>query len=177
MGNNLENFTVDKKAYPVRAALYPGTFDPVTYGHLDVIQRALPLFDRIIIGVASDSNKQTLFSVEERKELLLYELQDYNNVEVESFSGLTVNFARKCGAIALLRGLRAMTDFEFEFQLALMNKKLDQNIETIFLMTNSEYSFISSSTIKLVASLHGRVTGLVSSNVEKALLRKYNSSL
>jgi pantetheine-phosphate adenylyltransferase, bacterial len=158
----------------VRTAIYPGTFDPVTNGHLDILHRAIYLFDRVIVAVASESNKQTLFSLEERQKLLRCETSDMENVEVMSFGGLTVDFARECEAIALIRGLRAMTDFEYEFQLALMNKKLAPDIETVFLMTKSEYSFISSSSIKSAASLQGDVSGLVPPNVEKAMIQKYN---
>lgn len=159
----------------VRTAVYPGTFDPVTNGHLDILHRAVNLFDRVIIAVASDSNKDTLFNLAERQELLRNEVKNIKNVEVSSFDGLTVDFARQCGAIALIRGLRAMTDFEYEFQLALMNKKLAPDIETVFLMTKSEYSFISSSAIKWAASLNGSIKEFVPSNVEKALIQKYNS--
>lgn len=160
-----------------RSAVYPGTFDPVTHGHLDILHRAVVLFDRVIIAVAAESNKDALFSVAERKELLINEIRDYKNVEVTSFRGLTVDFARECGAVALIRGLRAMTDFEYEFQLALMNKKLAPDIDTVFLMTQSEYSFISSSAIKWIASLRGTITEFVPPNVEKALIRKYNKSV
>lgn len=156
----------------VRIAVYPGTFDPLTNGHLDILHRAAALFDRVIIAVASNSNKETLFTLSERQELLRYELKRIDNVDVSSFSGLTVDFARQCGAVALIRGLRAMTDFEYEFQLALMNKKMAPDIETIFLMTKSEYSFISSSAIKWAASLGGCIAEFVPPNVEKAIIEK-----
>ncbi len=156
----------------MRIAVYPGTFDPLTNGHLDILDRAIALFDRVIIAVASNSNKETLFTLSERQDLLRYELKKIDNVEVSSFSGLTVDFARQCGAVALIRGLRAMTDFEYEFQLALMNKKLAPDIETIFLMTKSEYSFISSSAIKWAASLGGCIEEFVPPNVEKAIMAK-----
>lgn len=161
----------------MRIAVYPGTFDPVTNGHLDILHRAAALFDRVIVGVASDNNKETLFTLSERLELLKSEVRDLKNVEVISFSGLTVEFARQCGAVALIRGLRAMTDFEYEFQLALINQKLDPGIETVFLMTKSDFSFISSSAIKWTASLRGSIADFVPPNVEKALLQKYNKSV
>jgi len=158
----------------VRIAVYPGTFDPVTNGHLDIIKRAVKLFDKVILAVAQDNNKNPLFTLQERKELLEEAIKDIQNTEVSSFSGLTVDFARKCGAIAIIRGLRAVTDFEYEFQLALMNKKLDPTLETVFLMTKSDFSYISSSTIKWAASLNAKISEFVPENVEKALLRKYN---
>ncbi|NLO97649.1 MAG: pantetheine-phosphate adenylyltransferase [Peptococcaceae bacterium] len=158
----------------MRIAVYPGTFDPVTNGHLDIIKRAVKLFDKVILAVAQDNNKNPLFTLQERKELLEEAIKDIQNTEVSSFSGLTVDFARKCGAIAIIRGLRAVTDFEYEFQLALMNKKLDPTLETVFLMTKSDFSYISSSTIKWAASLNAKISEFVPENVEKALLRKYN---
>lgn len=161
----------------MRTAVYPGTFDPLTYGHLDIIYRAAGLFDKVIIAVASDSNKDTLFSLKERQDLVIGEIQGISNVEVSSFKGLTVDFARKCGAAALIRGLRAMTDFEYEFQLALINKKLAPDIETVFLMTKSEYSYISSSAIKWVASLNGCITGFVPPRIEKVLLERFSTSV
>ena len=158
----------------MRIAVYPGTFDPVTNGHLDIIKRAVKLFDKVILAVAQDNNKNPLFTLQERKELLEEAIKDIQNTEVSSFSGLTVDFARKCGAIAIIRGLRAVTDFEYEFQLALMNKKLDPTLETVFLMTKSDFSYISSSTIKWAASLNAKISEFVPENVEEALLRKYN---
>ena len=158
----------------MRIAVYPGTFDPVTNGHLDIIKRAVKLFDKVILAVAQDNNKNPLLTLQERKELLEEAIKDIQNTEVSSFSGLTVDFARKCGAIAIIRGLRAVTDFEYEFQLALMNKKLDPTLETVFLMTKSDFSYISSSTIKWAASLNAKISEFVPENVEKALLRKYN---
>lgn len=156
----------------MRTAVYPGTFDPLTNGHLDILDRASALFDRVIIAVASDSNKETMFSLDERQELLRHELKGRTDIEIRSFSGLTVDFARQCGAVVLIRGLRAMTDFEYEFQLALINKKLAPDIETVFLMTKSDYSFISSSSIKWAASLGGCIAEFVPPNVEKAILDK-----
>ncbi len=155
-------------------AIYPGSFDPVTSGHLDILTRAVGLFDQVIIAVAKESTKTPLFSVEERVELVRQVTAGIGKVRVDTFEGLTIEYARRVGAVAVIRGLRAMSDFEFEFQLALMNKKLDAGIETVFLMTQSEYSFISSSAIKWVVSLGGSVTGLVPPEAEKALKKKYS---
>lgn len=154
-------------------AIYPGTFDPVTCGHLDILERAVGLFDKVIIAVAKESTKTTLFNTEERLKLLRAVTADMPGVEVDTFEGLTMTYARQVGAKAVIRGLRAMSDFEFEFQLALMNKKLDPAIETVFLMTQSEFSFISSSSIKWVVELGGMITGLVPPIVEEALKQKY----
>ncbi len=158
----------------MRAAIYPGTFDPVTNGHLDILQRAVSVFDQVIIAVASDSNKSPLFSLDERLKLLLEATEGMPNVKVSAFDGLTVAFAHHCGAVAIIRGLRAMSDFEYEFQLALMNKKLAPDIETVFLMTKSDYSFISSSAIKWAASLQGEVTDFVPPHVGRALKQKFS---
>ncbi len=159
----------------MRRAIYPGTFDPVTNGHLDILQRAVGVFDEVIIAVAADSNKSPLFSLGDRIQLLSEITVDMPTVSVRVFDGLTVEFARHCGATAIIRGLRAMSDFEYEFQLALMNKKLAPDVETVFLMTSSDFSFISSSAIKWVASLHGSVSEFVPDNVEKALMEKYTT--
>lgn len=156
-------------------AIYPGTFDPVTSGHLDILERAVSLFDRVVIAVAKDTTKVPLFSVDERVALLQEVTADLPTVEVDTFEGLTIEYAKKIGATAVIRGLRAMSDFEYEFQLALMNKKLDPGIETVFLMTKSEFSFISSSAIKSVVGLGGSVNGLVPASVEKALVAKFFS--
>lgn len=160
----------------MRKAIYPGTFDPVTNGHLDILKRASELFDEVIMAVAADSNKSTLFSLEERIQLMNEATKDMPRVRVKGFEGLTVEFARECGSLAVIRGLRVMADFEYEFQLALMNKKLAPDIETIFLMTKSEFSFISSSAIKWAASLNGSITEFVPPHVEEALLKKYRST-
>ncbi|KUO72596.1 MAG: phosphopantetheine adenylyltransferase [Desulfosporosinus sp. BRH_c37] len=156
-------------------AIYPGTFDPVTNGHLDILNRAKELFDGVTVAIAADNQKTPLFTLGERMELLLEATKDMPNVSVRVFEGLTVEFARQCGAIAILRGLRALSDFEYEFQLALMNKKIAADIETIFLMTQSEFSFISSSAIKWAASLHAEISEFVPPHVEKALIAKYSS--
>lgn len=159
----------------MRIAIYPGTFDPVTNGHLDILKRATEFFDEVIVAVAVDSNKTTLFSLEERIQLLEIATQELPQIKVKGFEGLTVEFARECGAIAIIRGLRAMQDFEYEFQLALMNKKLASDIETIFLMTQSEFSFISSSSIKWAARLKGSVSEFVPTHVEQAMYEKYHT--
>lgn len=162
----------------MRIAIYPGTFDPVTNGHMDIIKRAVFLFDKVILAVAKDNNKNPLFTLQERQDLLREAIKDIKgDVEVAAFSGLTVDFARQCGAVAIIRGLRALTDFEYEFQLALMNKKLDPSLETVFLMTQSEFSYISSSTIKWAGSLGAKISEFVPENVEIALMRKYNKSV
>ncbi|KLU66655.1 MULTISPECIES: pantetheine-phosphate adenylyltransferase [Desulfosporosinus] len=159
----------------MRTAIYPGTFDPVTNGHLDILIRGKELFEGVTIAIAADSKKTPLFTLGERMELLIEATKDMPNVNVRVFEGLTVEFARKCGAVAILRGLRALSDFEYEFQLALMNKKIAPDIETVFLMTQSKYSFISSSAIKWASSLHAGVSDFVTPNVEKALMAKFSN--
>nr|MDA8440779.1 pantetheine-phosphate adenylyltransferase [Peptococcaceae bacterium] len=139
----------------MRIAIYPGSFDPVTCGHLDILGRALGLFDKVIIAVAKESTKQSVFSVQERVVMLCEVTRDMPKVTVDAFEGLTINYAKRVGAEVVIRGLRAMSDFEFEFQMALMNKKLEPSIETVFLMTQSDFSFISSSAIKSVVSMGG----------------------
>lgn len=153
--------------------IYPGTFDPVTNGHLDVILRATTIFDRVIVAVAEDTHKDNLFSVEERKNMLIEVTRPYPKVSVEVFSGLLVNFVLEKQAAGIIRGLRAVSDFEYEMQMAAMNKKLADSFETIFFTTSTEYSFLSSSIIKNVVSLGGCVTGLVPDIVEQALKDKY----
>jgi pantetheine-phosphate adenylyltransferase len=157
-------------------AIYPGSFDPITYGHLDVAQRAARLFDRLILAVYRGGEKPgALFSLEERIELAREAViaQGATNIEVRPFSGLTVEYARQLGASAIVRGLRAVSDFEYEFKLAHMNDRLAPEIEVVCLMTSSRYSFISSSLIREVASLGGDVDGLVPENVRDALRRAY----
>lgn len=156
-------------------AAYPGSFDPITNGHLDIIKRAAKIFDLLIVGVAKDTYKDTLFTFPERIWLVKEVLADIPNVKVEGFSGLTVNFAREKKASVIIRGLRAVSDFEYEFQMSIMNRKLASGIETLFLMTCNEYAFLSSSIIKQAASLGGQVKGLVPSVVEKALAERYQT--
>ena len=172
-GETHENIREMKRRFILSTAIYPGTFDPITNGHLDILTRAKELFDEVTVAIAADSKKTPLFSLGERMELLLEATKDMPNVTVRVFEGLTVEFARQCGAVAVIRGLRALSDFEYEFQLALMNKKIAPDIETMFLMTKSEFSFISSSAIKWAASLHAEVSEFVPPHVEKALTAKY----
>ncbi len=160
----------------MRIAVYPGTFDPVTNGHIDILQRATKLFDKVIVGVAEDNYKEALFDSGERVRLVKEATRDLSGVEVESFSGLLMDYVHQRGAIAIIRGLRATSDFEYEFQLFSMNKKLDESVETVFLMSTTELSFISSSIIKQVAALGGCIRGLVPTQVEKALVSKYQKS-
>jgi len=160
----------------LRRAIYPGTFDPVTNGHIHIAERACKLFDEVIVAVAADNYKNTLFSVSERLQMMEESLKHLKNVKVESFSGLVADFARARQGQALIRGLRAVTDFEYEMQIAAMNKRLNENLETLFLMTSGEYSFLSSSVIKQVAILGGCVKGLVPEVVERNLQKKFNQN-
>ena len=157
----------------MKIAVYPGTFDPITNGHLDVIRRCLSLFDRVIVSVAHREEKDPLFSVEERVEILKEALKDMKGVEVDHFDGLLVDYVRKKGAKAIIRGLRAVSDFEYEFQMALMNRRLDPRIETVFLTPSEEHSFLSSSLVKEVASLGGDVESLVPRVVGRRLKDKF----
>lgn len=157
----------------MRMAVYPGTFDPVTNGHLDIVQRATKLFDRVILAVAEENYKNNLFSLEERVRLLRESTSSLPNVVVESFGGLLMDYVQARGACAIVRGLRAISDFEYEFQLSMMNKKLSEEVETVFLMTSSENLFVSSSIIKQVAALGGCIHGLVPLQVEAALHARY----
>lgn len=158
----------------MKIAIYPGTFDPVTNGHLDILKRASLLFDKVIVAIATDNEKESLFSIEERRAFMEAVVKDIPNVAVEHFSGLLMHYVQKTQAHAIIRGLRAVSDFEYEFQLALMNKKLARDVETIFLMTSSEYAFLSSTIIKQVVSLNGNIHGLVPEIVEEALKEKFN---
>jgi pantetheine-phosphate adenylyltransferase len=156
---------------PVRTAIYPGSFDPLTNGHLDVIQRAAHLFDRIIVAVANNNAKSPLFSTTERVALLRDSLDTAHlqTVEVDHFDGLLVDYVTRRGGCAVVRGLRAVSDFEFEFQLALMNRKLNESVETIFLMPKDTYSFLSSRLVKEIARLGGDVSAFVPAPVQAAL--------
>ncbi len=156
-----------------RVIVYPGTFDPVTYGHLDLIKRALRIFDKVIVAVGRNPAKAPLFSIEERVDMIQRSLNSSYNVEVEAFDCLLVDFAREKGACAILRGLRAVSDFEFELQRAIMNRKLDRSIETVFLMTGFRWIYISSTIVKEAAQFGGSLDGLVPPHVEKAMRKKF----
>jgi pantetheine-phosphate adenylyltransferase len=158
----------------VKIAVYPGSFDPVTYGHIDVLERALELFDRVIITVARNAAKHTLFSEEQRVSLLRESVAQYGDrVNVDAFDGLIVEYARAHGAVALLRGLRAVSDFEYEFQMALMNRKLAIDVETVFLMPNERYTYLNSSIIRELARLRTDVSEFVPGHVARALAEKF----
>lgn len=157
----------------MKTAIYPGTFDPITNGHIDLIKRALRFFDKVIIAVADRPEKKLLFPLDERIALINESVKDMVNISVEAFDSLLVEFARAKGVHAVIRGLRAVSDFEYEFQMALMNRKLDTELETVFLMPSLRYIFLTSTVIKEVASYGGSVSGLVPEHVEKALTIKF----
>ncbi|MDG2213005.1 MAG: pantetheine-phosphate adenylyltransferase [Verrucomicrobiota bacterium] len=159
----------------MRTVVYPGSFDPLTNGHLDVVERASKLFDQVIVAVAKNDNKRPMFTQAERKRQITAAVKGLPNVEVTAFNGLLVDFAEKKKAQAIIRGLRAVSDFEFEFQLALMNRKLKEQIETIFMMPRESYTFLSSRLVKEIAGLGGDVGAFVPVNVERALKRKLKS--
>ena len=159
----------------MRIAIYPGSFDPLTNGHLDLIQRAARLFDRVIVAVAKNEDKKPLFMLEERHELVSQSIQSLPNVEADMFDGLLVDYVEARSGQAIIRGLRAVSDFEFEFQHALMNRKLNERIETIFMMPKDTYTFLSSKIIKEIARLGGNITDFVPAHVQSALLKKLGS--
>ncbi|MCO4096449.1 pantetheine-phosphate adenylyltransferase [Macrococcoides canis] len=154
-------------------AVIPGSFDPITLGHLDIIQRSAGLFDVVHVSVLNNASKQGFFTIEERIEMITEAVKDIPNVEVAYFQGLLVDYCNKVGAKQIVRGLRAVSDFEYEMQLTSMNKKLDDDLETLYMMTNNQYSFISSSMTKDVAKYGGDVSSIVPPNVELALKQKY----
>lgn len=156
----------------MRIAIYPGSFDPLTNGHLDVLQRAAKLFDRVVVAVAKNEGKKPLFTLAERLALVKNAAAHLPNVEADSFDGLLVEYVVAKKAQTIVRGLRAVSDFEFEFQLALMNRKLDENVETIFMMPKDTYTFLSSRIVKEIARLGGDVSQFVVPNVQAALLKK-----
>ncbi len=159
----------------MRIAIYAGTFDPITNGHLNVLASAAKVFDQVIVAVAADNNKQTLFTLEERTALAKSSTSHLENVRVEAFSGLLVKFAQEKGATALVRGLRMVSDFEYEMQMALFNKDLCAQLETVFFIADAEHSFISSSQVRNIASLGGNVEKYVSTAVSAALQKKYQN--
>ena len=157
----------------MRRAIYPGTFDPLTNGHLDLIKRGLRIFDEIIIAVAPSLKKQPLFTLEERLVFIKTAVKGLKGAKAAVFDGLLVEYVRKTKGIAILRGLRFVSDFEYELQIALMNRRLNHSVETVFMMPSEEYTFLTSSIIKEVTSFGGSVKGLVPEEVEKALREKY----
>lgn len=157
----------------MRTAIYPGSFDPITNGHLDVLHRAAKLFDRVIVAVARNESKHPLFTLEERVQMVARAVRHLPSVEADSFAGLLVNYAEQRSAQAVVRGLRAVSDFEFEFQLALMNRKLNERIETIFMMPKDTYTFLSSRIVKEMAQLGGDVSAFVPAHVRTALAGKF----
>ncbi len=151
-----------------KAAIYPGSFDPLTNGHLDVIQRALRIFDHVIVAVANNTNKKSLFSIQERVDLLKEVTKNLKGVEIDTFDSLVIDYARRKKIKVLIRGLRMTSDFDYEFQIALTNRRLAEDIETVFLMPSEHVSFLSSSLLKEVASLNGDISSLVPKPVEQA---------
>jgi pantetheine-phosphate adenylyltransferase len=156
-----------------RIAVCPGSFDPITYGHLDIITRAAKVFDELYVVVLNNSSKNPLFSVEERIELIQKVTKNIPNVKVDSFQGLLIDYANSVNAHAIIRGLRAVSDFEYEMQITSMNRVLNDKIETFFIMTNNQYSFLSSSIVKEVAKYKGKISELVPPEVEEALIEKF----
>lgn len=155
-------------------AIYPGSFDPITNGHLDIIDRGSKIYDKLIVAVLVNVDKNCLFSIDERVELIKRVTKDLDNVEVLSFEGLLVDFAKLHNSKVILKGLRTMSDFEYEFQMALMNSKLNPDIETVFMMTSSAYSYVSSSSVKQVAKFGGSINGLVPEELIEEVMDKFN---
>lgn len=158
----------------MRTVIYPGSFDPLTNGHLDVVQRATKLFDRVIVAVARSESKRPLFTLEERVQMVSRAIRHLPHVEADAFDGLLMDYVERRSAQAVIRGLRAVSDFEFEFQLALMNRKLNERIETIFMMPKDTYTFLSSRIVKEIASLGGDVSPFVPAHVRTALAHRLN---
>ena len=161
----------------MRTAIYPGSFDPLTNGHLDVIERAVKLFAQVIVAIANNDSKNPLFSLAESRDLVNRSVRFLKNVETDTFDGLLVDYVERRSGQAILRGLRAVSDFEFEFQLALMNRKLNERVETIFMMPKDTYTFLSSRIVKEIARLGGNVAAFVPPHVEEALTKKFSTAL
>ena len=157
----------------MRIAVYPGSFDPITNGHLDIIERASRVYDKVIVGVLSNKSKTPLFTAEERVDMIRLVTKDLSNVEVDTFDGLLVDFAKSKNATVIVKGLRTVADFEYEFQMALLNKALNPEYETMFMMTNSKYSYISSSMVKELAGFHGNLTEFVPYDIINRIEEKY----
>jgi len=162
-----------KRILDLRSVVYPGTFDPITNGHVDLVHRAARLFDRVVVAVAADTGKAPLFSTEERVDLVRSSLGDQPNVEIVPFSGLLVEFTRKLGVSVIMRGLRAVSDFEYEFQLAGMNRHMAPDVETLFLTPAEKYTYISSSLVREIARLKGDVSAFVTPTVQAALKERF----
>ena len=156
-----------------KVAIYPGSFDPLTYGHIDIIERALEIFDKVIVAIAHNAEKRALFTIEERLEMVKSIFKENPNVIVDSFKGLLVNYVEKTNSKVILRGLRATSDFEYEFHMASMNRSLNTHLDTLFMMTSKDYFFVSSRTIKEVAKLGGAVEGLVPDLIARRLKEKF----
>lgn len=162
-----------KEEEQMRIAVYPGSFDPITNGHLDIIERSSRVYDKVVVGVLSNLSKKPLFSAEERVDLISRVTGHLDNVEVDTFTGLLVDFAKNKNATVIVKGLRTVADFEYEFQMALLNKALNPEFETMFMMTDTKYSYISSSMVKELAGFRGDLTGLVPAEIIKAIKEKY----
>ena len=162
-----------KEYFMEKVAIYPGSFDPITYGHIDIVERALDIFDKVIVAVAHNAEKRPLFTTEERRKIIRTLFRDNPNVIVDSFKGLLVDYVAKTNARVILRGLRATSDFEYEFHMASMNRSLNTHLDTLFMMTSKDYFFVSSRTIKEVARLGGGVEGLVPDLVTRLLKEKF----
>ncbi|NOY78996.1 MAG: pantetheine-phosphate adenylyltransferase [Calditrichaeota bacterium] len=158
----------------MRLAIYPGTFDPITHGHIDIAERAVTLFDKVVITIAINSSKKPLFTVDERKQMIVESVSHLPNIEVDAFEGLLMDYAKMKKAAAVIRGLRAISDFEYELQMALMNRKLAEDVVTVFLMPNVKYTYLNSTIVKEVASFGGDISDLVPSVVEQRLKEKFS---
>src|SRR5512137_1716919 len=166
-----------KETFMEKVAIYPGSFDPITYGHIDIVERALEIFDKVIVAVAHNAEKRPLFTSEERRKIIRSLFRDNPNVIVDSFKGLLVDYVAKTNARVILRGLRATSDFEYEFHMASMNRSLNTHLDTLFMMTSKDYFFVSSRTIKEVARLGGAVEGLVPNLIARRLKEKFKLPL